>query len=140
MKDEEMNELLSGYLDGELTQQQNQQVRIQLESSEELRNLHDQLVLLKKNMGELSYPETDLKALKEMENDLVSRGGQWLGWGLMLLALFLMLSKGLYEIFTADEVPWWTQLSTAGFVVLFLVVLRQRLRTYKNDKYRKVRL
>ena len=140
MKCHDLQELLSGYVDGELTQQESQRVRLHLELCNDCTKLHDELVVMKENLGELSYPGADLKALEEIENDLVSSNGQWLGWGLLLLAFLILAGNGLYEIFTADDVPWSLRLSTTGFIVLFVIVLRQRLKSYKNDKYRKVKL
>lgn len=136
--------LISGYLDNELTQQDAQQVRVHLDNCEACRTIFHELKQLKAQMGQLVYPQTDLEQLEVMEQDLVSRAGEWSGWLLILFGALLAFGYGVYKFFTAPDMPPLALLihgaMTLGGFVLFLTVLRQRLMTYRNDKYRKVKL
>lgn len=144
MKCEEVEVLITGYLDGELTQQESQQVRLHIEGCKSCSKTYTELKQMKTEMSELSYPQTDAEQLAALENDLVTKTGQWSGWVLLLIGLLVMLGFGMYEFWTDPDVPgvvrFFYGAFQLGMLILFAIVLRQRLKTYRNDKYRKVKL
>lgn len=147
MNCKEVEVLISGYIDCELTQQESQRVRIHIEECESCGKIYRELKQVKEKMGELSYPNTDLEMLEEMENDLLSNTGQWSAWILILVSAAIFTGIGLIslrEFFTSPETPIMYRLATGGImlggIILFLTVLRQRLKIYKNDRYKKVKL
>ncbi len=64
------------------------------------------------------------------------------GWGLLLLGLALLLAYGATELATAPSIPLAVRLGLlttgVGLFLLFLSVLRLRLRTLPFDPYRNV--
>jgi len=71
MPDKEIEVLLSGYLDGELTQQERQKVRVYLERDERYREIMAELERLKTETERLHYEEPSSGDWKTMEKSLV---------------------------------------------------------------------
>lgn len=138
---------LSGFLDGELTQQQSQRVQIHLDTCAHCKRLHADLKQMKEQMRQLSYPISDEDMLAALESDLVASSTESIGWTLLVIAAVIAAVSGtvaLFLFFAAPDVPGYVKVFNGLFVFgslsLFLSVLRQRLMTYKKDKYRKVKL
>lgn len=144
MRCEEAVTQISAYLDGELTQQDSQRVRLHIEGCNTCGKTLKELRQVKETMGQLSYPNTDQEMLDRLENDLVTRTAQWSGWLLLLIPVMVLIGYGTYNFFTDPETPgvvrFFYGAFQLGMLILFGSVLRQRLMTYKNDKYRKVKL
>jgi len=144
MKCEEIGDLISGYVDLELTQQEAQRVRLHLESCDSCSQTCAEIRSLQAKMGSFSYPATDHEMLENMEKNLLIRSGLWSGWAMIVLGVVVMGGFGVYRFLVDPAVPglvkFFFGLLHAGFFILFLVVLRQRLLVYKNDKYTKVKL
>jgi hypothetical protein len=136
--------LLSGYADQELTQQDAQKVRIHIDTCSRCRQIHADLVAVKEQMKQLSYPVSDEAMLEALENDYLARAGSLLGWGLLIPGILIVTGIGLFGFFASPEVPGVVRflygLFMLGGLALFGSVLRQRLITYKTDKYKKVKL
>lgn len=142
-----IGDLLSGYVDQELTQQQAQRVRIHLETCEACRRLHGDLVNMKQQLRQLSWPISDEEMLDKLEKDLFAGGTRNLGWILLGLGALFASVAGTVAFFmflAAPDVPVLVKLFNVLFIVggvaLFVSVVRERLLTYKKDKYRNVKL
>jgi len=144
MECNEAQVLVSGYLDRELTQQDAQRVRNHLESCDKCSKAHAEMKLLKERMGGLTYPDTDRETLAALEKDMLSQVGQWSGWLLVALGILVIMGFGMYTYLTSPDLHGLVKFMYValhlGLAILFIVVLRQRLKTYRNDKYRKVKL
>ena len=144
MECNEAEVLISGYLDRELTQQDSQRVRNHLDTCEKCGKAFAEMKELKERMGGLTYPDTDRNTLAALEKDMLSQVGQWSGWLLIVLGILVMMGFGAYTFLSAPDTPGVVKFMYMalhlGLLILFIVVLRQRLMTYKNDKYRKVKL
>lgn len=142
-----IGELLSGYVDQELTQQQSQRVRIHLETCEPCRRLHGDLKHMKEQLRQLSYPVSDEEVLAKLEKDLFASGSRNFGWALLGLGALCAVVAGTVAFFmflAAPGVPVLVKLFNGllvlGGLVLFVSVVRERVMTYKKDKYRNVKL
>ncbi len=143
MECDEAATLISAYLDGELTQADAQRTRLHIEDCSSCAGVFHELRSLKSEMGQLSYPDPDA----DMLNILESKGSaiaRWSGWLLLLIPGLILAAYGLYEFYTDTTELLWLRLLFAAFqlgmLILFVTVLRQRLRVYKKDKYRNVKL
>jgi predicted anti-sigma-YlaC factor YlaD len=144
MKCTNIEPMISGFLDNELTQQEQQRVQIHLDSCESCAQEFKQLQGLKEQIASLEYPTIDSAELEKLEQDLLANRSQKLGWSLIAIGWLGLTVFGLFMFFQSDDVPVVLRI-LYGFIVvgglsLFISVLRQRLITYKNDKYRKVKL
>lgn len=142
-----IGDLLSGYVDHELTQQQSQRVRVHLESCEACRRLHDDLRNMKGQLRQLSWPISDEEMLDKLEKDLFAGGARNLGWILLAIGALFAVVAGTVAFFmflATPDVPILVKLFNALLVLgggaLFVSVVRERMMTYKKDKYRNVKL
>ena len=144
MKCSDASALISAYLDRELTQADEQRMRLHLEECGDCSKTCKELRLLKSRMGELSYPDTDTAMLQLLERDTISVLGKWSGWLLLLIPTLILAAFTVYEVFTESGEPLLARVIYAAFALgmltLFITVLRQRLISYKSDKYRNVKL
>ena len=142
-----IGDLLSGYVDQELTQQQSQRVQVHLDTCAECRKLHADLKNMKEQLRQLSYPISDEEMLEKLEKDLFASSSRNFGWimlGLGALAAIVAGTIGFFMFLAAPDVPVLVKLFDGllviGGVALFVSVVRERLMTYKKDKYRNVKL
>jgi len=140
---EEILEMLSAYLDGELTQADNQRVRLYLEENEEARDTYEEMRQLQQLTAEIRFGDPAEEALDAMEQSLSVQAPRQFGWFLVILGFVAWL---LYAVVLALRNPRWPTIPelfggaiVVGVVLLFLSVLRQRLLERPLDRYRKVR-
>lgn len=130
-------ELLSGYLDGVLTQQQEQHVRVALEESQEARDLLRQLQQMREASMSTTFREED-RQWSEAARTATSRWSRRLGFVLLVLWGAGMSGYALWEMARGTES--WLEKSVvfgglAGVVLLFFSVLLDRLRDRRTDRY-----
>ncbi|MDE0422172.1 MAG: zf-HC2 domain-containing protein [Gammaproteobacteria bacterium] len=141
-----VDELLSGYLDDELTQKDRQRVDRHIEGcarcSARLREL-DALSASVSRLRADMVPEDQEEWRKVMDNAL-ERTASGIGWVLVVGAVFVLVGYAGYEFLLADVEPpmvkWAVGALYLGLAVLLLSVLRQRLRARKTDKYKDVEI
>ncbi len=133
--------LLSGYLDGELTQAEEQRVRIHLEDHPDARALLDEM-----QRTRAATMTTRLKVPQDIQWDERPRGPlslltRRLG-GLMLIAWTVAVAAyGLWQFFTSPEhlvEKLVAASAVSGFGLLFVSVLLDRVRDARTDRYRRV--
>lgn len=144
MNCEDIETLISGYLDGELTQQESQRVRLHVEDCERCNKVYKQLLSVKNQMKTLSYPKSDEQLLEELEKDMTSSLAEKAAWSLLVVAGVIAILFLGYSFIFDPAISVWIKilygLFALGGISLFISVLRQRLISYKTDKYKKVKL
>ena len=137
-------ELLTGYLDGELTQQESQRVAVHIEQCEDCRKTLRQLQQLQQAVQETQYPNLEQEKLETMMNDLTSKSLQGIAWFALSAGLAMIIAFAVYAFWIDTGMPWYHKLAMSliwgGGIGLFVSVLRQRLIALKTDKYRRVKL
>ena len=137
-------EMLSGYIDGELTQQERQQVEIYCESNEEARNTLDELRRLRREIGQSDLDVYGPDEWRENMKDSTVNVTRGLGWLLLIGGLLVLGAVVLIEILfdsggmTVEKLI--IALVYGGLLALFISVLRQRLIERKSDKYKDVEI
>lgn len=136
--------LISGYIDQELSQQKAQRVRLHIESCDKCRNVYQDLLAIRKEMGQLQYPECEEAKLERIMKEPVSKMLGIVGWVLLIIGLIGFMGWQAFTFYTQPAVPTWAKIGVLlielGVLGLFLSVLRQRLIARKTDKYRNVKL
>ena len=139
---EEVQNLLSAYLDGELTQADRQRVRIHLEDCPDCRREFDQLQELRKLTGSLEFVDPPEDKMQEIEQRLSVQAPRRFGWGLFLAGLGAWALYAVYLFVTSPDLPPWEKLMTGavviGMVLLLASVVRQRRLELPHDRYRGV--
>lgn len=133
--------LLSGYLDGELTQGEAQRVRVHLEDHPESRELLAQLAAIRHAALSTELPVPDDDQWDPRPRGPFSRFSRATGWALILAWLAVTAGLVVWHWWTAPA-AWWAKALTAAIVagplLLLLSVLRDRLQVMKTDRYRRV--
>lgn len=133
--------LLSGHVDGELTQADNQRVRLHLEECPSCRALVDDLQQIREAAITTDFPVPSDDEWREAPR---SPGSLWirrLGW--VLIAVW-MLGAGWLAVqgFIEGSAAWYEKalivILAGGPLLLFLSVVLDRLRALKTDRYGRV--
>lgn len=136
--------LLSGYLDHELTQQEGQRVRIHLSRCETCRHHFNELTAIQGALRNELPSTTDKERIMTIVNDKPSVVMQRLGWLLLLVTILPLSAYAAYTFWLDAQIPVWVKLVTSafwlGFLILFISVARQRLIAAKTDRYKRVQL
>ncbi len=142
-RDDEFDEaLISGYVDGELTQGDAQRVRIHLENSPTARQLERDLRQMKETTMSTTFRTPADTQWDERPRNGLSRALTILGWsigGLWLVGLVAFLvwqAVGEGESTRFDALLGLGPLVAVGLIVASALV--DRLQTRTNDPYRKV--
>jgi len=133
--------LLSGYLDGALTQQERQQVSLHLEACPHCRAELDDLSSLRAAARGTAFALPADDEWGELPRTAGTRALRLGGWTLILVWLAVVVGSGLVELMRA-AVPAWERVAVAGVVagltLLLLSVLLDRLRELRHDRYRRI--
>ena len=142
--DQHVGELISGLVDGELTQQQRQLVMLHCESCEECRDNLERLRALRQRVGKAALSEVGEDQWRETMTDPTVQITRGLGWFFFIAGIVAILAVGLFLFIATDDMSVWEKLMVAavygGLATLFISVLRQRLLERKTDKYKDVEI
>lgn len=133
--------LLSGYVDGELTQADNQRARLHLEECPWCRALVEDLLKIREAAMATYFPVPTDEEWREAPR---SQGSQWLrraGW--ILLVVWIVGAGWLAsEAFLTGSALWYEKVLivalAGGGLLLFLSVLLDRIKALKTDRYGRV--
>ncbi len=139
-----IEEMLTGYLDGELTQQDRQRVEVHVDGCANCRETMIELGEIRKGIGRLQDPEPTNEQRSRMMRITVTKTSRGLGWLLGIAGGLILVGYAAYEFATDDSVEALVKVATAGAVgglaLLLLSVLIDRLRARKSDRYKDVEL
>jgi len=133
--------LLSGHLDGELTQSAEQRVRIHLEDCSHCRGVYRQLREMREATMTSDFVKEPERQWDERPRGVLSRTSYHLGWAVAVVWLVITVGYGLWQMWT--ETAGWLERTLvfggiAAVALLFVSVLIDRLRTASTDPYREV--
>ena len=142
---EHVGELLSGLIDGELTQQDRQRVEVHCETCAECRSQLQELRELRDRVGQSNLSDVGQSAWRETMNDNTVKATRSIGWLLFIGGVLIAGGIALFEILSGlSSVSLTEKLIVGGIwgglLFLFLSVLRQRLIERKTDKYKDVEI
>ena len=142
--DEHVGELLSGYIDGELTQQERQRVEVHCGACPACGKQLDELMALRSDMGKLKLSTIGEDIWREDMNDVTVKTSRGIGWLLFGGGILVAAGFGLFAFIFSDQISMTEKLIAGaiygGLAVLFFSVLRQRLIERKTDKYKDVEI
>jgi anti-sigma factor RsiW len=143
--DGHVGEMLSGFIDGELTQQDQQRVRLHCVNCADCRGELERLEDMRKRVGQATLSKLDRDVWREKMDDNAVKTTRGAGWLLLIGGALIGGGFLAWEVFSGAS-----ELSTLGKVIfggiygglllLFISVLRQRLIERKTDKYKDVEI
>jgi len=144
MRDEQqLEQMLSAYLDGELTQADQQRVRVWLEDSGEARERFEQMRQIQQITASMSFVPPPDDRIDELTRRLSVQAPRSIGWVFLLLGVVVLAAFAAGQFWRAPDVPWPVKLGSGGvaggFLFLLGSVARQRWLEHPHDRYRGVR-
>jgi len=133
--------LISGYLDGELTQRDDQRVRLHLEDCAECRNLAGEMRQLKEATMTSEFQVPEDTQWDEKPRGTISGFLSNFGWMIAIAWVVAIIGFVVWQVATDTENLLEAVLVFGlwlGFGLVFLSVLIDRLKTYRTDPYRRV--
>jgi hypothetical protein len=133
--------LLSGYLDRELTQGDDQRVRLHLEKCPHCRGVYDELASLRETAMSTRFDTPSDDQWDERPRGILSLATRGLGWTMVIIWLVAVSAFGLWHAATGPDSLLERLLIFGGLLagaLLFVSVLIDRLKTSRTDRYRGV--
>lgn len=141
---EHVGEQLSGYLDGELTQQERQRVDLHLAECPDCAGMLDELEALRHRMGQSGLSRKYEDDWREEMGDVGVKLSRGIGWVLFIGAVVIIGGFVVVQFLTDPGISGFWKFIFGGFYIgllgLFVSVLRQRLIERKTDKYKDVEI
>jgi len=141
---EHVGELLSGFLDGELTQQDHQRVRLHCEACDDCRTALEEFRAMRERVGQARLSELDQDVWRETMDDTTVKASRGIGWLLLIGGGLLGAGFVVYNFLTGPQLSVFEKTVIGGIygglLLLFVSVLRQRLIERKTDKYKDVEI
>ena len=142
--DRHVGELLSGYIDGELTQQQQQRVRVHCERCESCADELERLTELREAVRKSRLSLLGEDTWREHMNEPTVRITRSVGWLLFIAGILAIAGIAVYEFVIDTSMPLHIKVISAlvwvGLGALLVSVLRQRLIERKSDRYKDVEI
>ncbi len=140
---EQLEQMLSPYLDGELTQHDQQRVRVWLEDSAEAREHLGELERIKQATESMAFVPPPDGRMDEIERSLSVQAPRRLGWVLLLLGAAAVLAALAVGFVAAPGIPGAVKgvgaIIGGGLALLLGSVARQRRLELPHDRYRGVK-
>lgn len=141
---EHIGEQLSGFLDGELSQQESQRISVHLRQCESCSQTYEQLKQIQGVVSQAYFPNMEQQKMHAVIQDLTSRRMFDFAWFAIVSGVLISVVFGVYHFWLDSSIPLYSKvvmsLIWGGGIGLFLTVLRQRFIISKTDKYNKVDL
>jgi hypothetical protein len=139
-------ELLAGYVDGELSDEERETFEAELAADAELRKELEEFQKLEEVTGMVKYADLPDEVWDNYWQSIYRKTERGFGWILLSLGAIVLLCFGLYEamseLYMNPEAPLWLKfgLTVGGAGVIFLLVSygRERLFAYNRDRYKEV--
>ena len=139
-----VGERLSGYLDGELTQQEKQRVDLHLADCADCSGMLRELEDLRRRMGGSGLSRKYEDEWRENMDDTGVQITRGIGWLLFIGAVLIIAAVIVFQLITDPGISGFMKFLISAFYLglaaLFLSVLRQRLIERKTDRYKDVEI
>ena len=139
-----VGELMSGYIDGELTQQERQRIEVHCDTCSECSSTLAELIELRETVGNSRLSVTGEDKWRETMIDSTVQTTRSMGWFFFVAGLVVIAGVGLVGFVLTDDIHILMKLLLVaiygGLASVFFSVIRQRLIEQKNDKYKDVEI
>lgn len=139
-----INEMISGYVDNELTQQESQYVALHLEDCEKCQATFQEINQLKTAIKGNIMPEMEADRIDAIMHDPVSTTIQTLAWSAFLIGAGFLIALLVLELLSASDLSTTDKILPSllwgGLIGVFASVARQQWVARKTDKYKGVKL
>jgi predicted anti-sigma-YlaC factor YlaD len=147
MEHEKIKELVSSYLDNELSAEQRRLVEKHIENCSECRREYGEMARFEEVMRKMRLKQPPREAWEVYSQSVYNRMERGIGWILLSIGAMILLFFGGYQmvkgiiqdptIHLAVKIA--ILLGIAGIVVLLVSVGRERIFVNKSERYKEVR-
>ncbi len=138
----QFKDLMMGLMDDELNEDESIKLNNHLIRCSSCRNEYDQLKETSAKLGELTLTEPHDKILDKIWKSPYSKLSRNTGVLLIIAGWLVMMIYGIYEFFILNETDSLPKFAVGviiiGAIILFITILRDRIKTYKSDPYKEV--
>jgi len=140
-----VGELLSGYIDDELTQQESQRVKLHLDRCTDCSKELEEILLLQSRIGTATLSNVSQDKWRETMDDVTVKASRGIGWLLFIGGLLVAAGFAIFQfLLIAGSLPLVAKVIVGGIYggifLVFISVLRQRLIERKTDRYKDVEI
>lgn len=136
---EELEALISGYLDGELSPEQAAAVEARLETSAEFRREFERMRHLIQATSGFRFENPPEEVWDHFLDNVYNRVERRLGWLIFIMGILALTGYGLYHYFIDAWASPYVKVIVAapvsGLAILLISVWRQRLAAAREDRY-----
>ncbi|NOY89226.1 MAG: hypothetical protein GXO93_07560 [FCB group bacterium] len=140
-------ELLAGYIDGELSDKERQELESELKKNPELKAELEEFKKLKEVTGMVRYADLPDEIWENYWQSLYRKLERGLGWIFLSIGAIILISLGLYQFFKQlyidSQTPLMVKIGMTalglGVAILLVSLGRERIFAYKRDRYREVK-
>ena len=144
MTETDWDQLLTGYLDDELTQQDHQRVEQRMINEPAYRAQFDDLNSLRTDIAGLDFQPNKTTQWSELAPDVTSQTTRSLGWLTYIISTLFLVVYGLYEFIIAETENALVKTAVLGIFLglglLLISVIKQRIVESKTDRYKDVQI
>ena len=145
--DKRIREMLAGYVDGELSEDERMAFELELQRDPELRSELEEFKRLKEVTGMMHYADLPDEVWESYWQSLYRKTERGIGWILLSVGAIFLLCFGLWQALTQfyldPNVPLFVKIGIttvgAGLIVLVVSLVRERLFAYNRDRYKEVK-
>ena len=143
---ERLREMLAGYVDGELSDEQREAFERELAASAELRAELEGFRKLKEVTGMVKYADLPEEVWENYWQSLYRKTERGVGWILLSIGAIVLacfgLYHGFYNLYIDPNAPLWVKIGLTvlcvGAIILLVSYGRERLFAYNRERYREV--
>lgn len=145
--DKRIKEMLAGYVDGELSEDERMAFELELQRDHELRSELEEFKRLKEVTGMMHYADLPDEVWESYWQSLYRKTERGIGWILLSVGAIFLLCFGLWQALTQfyldPDVSLFVKMGVsaagAGLIVLLVSLIRERLFAYHRDRYKEVK-
>jgi hypothetical protein len=140
--DEEIQSLLMGLMDGELSPEEADEINDILRKNQRWREEYNSLLKTHQHLKGLSFEEPTDEVLKMLWKSPYSRFAHNAALWMIIGGYIFLFGVGLWALFVSGSEGWQVKIPIAaiaiGATVLLFLKIRERIATYKADPYKEV--
>lgn len=143
---ENIHEMLAGYVDGELSEEERHTFEEELNRNPELQAELKEFIKLKEVTGLVKYADLPEEVWESYWQSLYRKTERGVGWIFYSIGAIVLVCYGLYELFSNlfvnPEVPILIKIAVSalavGSAILLVSLIRERIFAYRRDRYKEV--
>ncbi len=144
--DDKYRIMLSGYIDGELTDEEKEEIERHLKSCAECRTELEAFQKLKEVTGAMKYADIPEYVWENYWSGIYRRFERGFGWILLSIGVMILLAFAGYclvrDFFLNSNEPLLLKFAVGagglGLIVLLVSTVRERLFAYTRDRYKEI--